>query len=392
MMNRKLRNMGGSWPRAVGAAALALALVPVPLAAQSVSDYRLPGAETPRPDVAGPVDPDNPVVRGPAPRPSAAQPPTPAATTPSPSPQPATSPSASPQPRAVQPRPLQTTARPAAASAPLATPAVGPATAPVLPPLPPSPGAAPSPFPAALPDVAAAPAASPAVAPGDWPRLWIGGGVALLLTALGALLWWRRRRSPLDLELEFEPPVVAAPKPAAEPVPQPAPLPVAANPEGGLGIALEARRMNASLMATTLSYNLKLTNHSAEPLSALAIEGDMVAAHASLPPERQIASSGQRLELRHALVALAPGESAEFSGDFRLLLTAITPIRSGEAAFFVPLARLRVEASTPSGGPLVHAQTFVVGELPEAPGAALRPFRLDLGPRNYARVGQRAVS
>jgi hypothetical protein len=159
-----------------------------------------------------------------------------------------------------------------------------------------------------------------------------------------------------------------------------------------LGIALEARRMNASLMATTLSYNLRLTNHSAEPLSALAIEGDMIAAHASLPPERQIASSAQRLELRHALVTLAPGESAEFTGDFRLPLTSITPIRSGNAAFFVPLARLRVEASTVSGNPLVEAQTFVVGELPEQPGAALRPFRLDLGPRNYARIGQRAVN
>jgi hypothetical protein len=34
----------------------------------------------------------------------------------------------------------------------------------------------------------------------------------------------------------------------------------------------------------------------------------------------------------------------------------------------------------------------VVGELPEQPGAALRPFRLDLGPRNYMRVSQRAVS
>jgi hypothetical protein len=155
---------------------------------------------------------------------------------------------------------------------------------------------------------------------------------------------------------------------------------------------LEARRMNASLMATTLSYSLTLTNHSGEALSALAIEGDMVAAHASLPPERQIASNAQRLELRHALVALAPGESAEFTGDFRLPLTAITPIRSGEAAYFVPLARLRVEASTAAGKPMIEAQTFVVGELPEQPGAALRPFRLDLGPRNYARIGQRAVS
>jgi hypothetical protein len=219
-----------------------------------------------------------------------------------------------------------------------------------------------------------------------WP--WIAGGAALL-AGLFALLWWWRR--PRTLALEFEPPVVAKPEPQAEPkiepkpaatpapVPAPAPPPPVV-PATGLGITLEARRMNASLMATTLSYTIRLTNHSAEPLSALAVEGDMISAHASLPPERQIAGSAQRLELRHALVTLAPGESAEFTGDFRLPLAAITPIRSGEAAYFVPLARLRVEV-----------QTFVVGELPDAPGAALRPFRLDLGPRTYSRLGQRAV-
>ena len=47
-----------------------------------------------------------------------------------------------------------------------------------------------------------------------------------------------------------------------------------------------------------------------------------------LPPEQQIASAAQRLELRHAHVALAPGESAEFTGDIRLPLAAITPIKS----------------------------------------------------------------
>lgn len=150
--------------------------------------------------------------------------------------------------------------------------------------------------------------------------------------------------------------------------------------------------MSASLMATTLSYTIKLTNTGTEALSALAVEGDMVSAHASLPPEAQIASDGQRLELRHALVALAPGESIEFIGDFRLPLTSVTPIRAGDAAYFVPLARLRIEASTLSGGSLVKAQTFVVGELPEAEGGALKPFRLDLGPRTYSHVGQRAVN
>ena len=73
-------------------------------------------------------------------------------------------------------------------------------------------------------------------------------------------------------------------------------------------------------------------------------------------------------------------------------LNALNPIRAGDAAYFVPLARLRVEASTPAGAPLVQAQTYVVGETGEEPGAALRPFRLDLGPRTYSRISQRAVN
>lgn len=150
--------------------------------------------------------------------------------------------------------------------------------------------------------------------------------------------------------------------------------------------------MNASLMATTLNYVLRLTNTGTEALSTLVIEGDMVSAHASLPPEAQIANDNHPLEARHNLIQLAPGESAEFTGDFRLPLTAVTPIRSGDAAFFVPLARLRVQAATASGGSLVHVQTFVVGELPDDPAAALRPFRLDLGPRTYSRLGQRSVN
>ena len=137
---------------------------------------------------------------------------------------------------------------------------------------------------------------------------------------------------------------------------------------------------------------LTLTNTTDQPLSALAVEGDMIAAHGSLPADRQIAGDNQRLELRHALVTLAAGESAEFTGDFRLPLATLIPIRAGDAAYFIPLARWRVEASTPAGTPLVQVQTFVVGELPEQPGAALRPFRLDLGPRTYSRIGQRAVS
>lgn len=377
---------------ASAAVAALIALAPATLAAQSVNDWRLPGATVrpAPPGSQGPVDRDNPVVT--------------TSTDPRPEPTPQPSQSASPQPAA------SPTTRPAAmpkATPPVQRPAAATGDAPAPSPLPSAAPVPPAATPATIPPVPAAvpagPALAPAAAPAGWYWPWIAA-LAGLLAAIFAALWWHRRRQTAPVQLAFEPPVVPPrPAPAARPAraappgpaaPAPAPaaplVPVISLP-GGLQIALESRRMSASLMATTLSYTLRLTNTGAEPLSAVAVEGDMISAHASLPPEAQIANDNQRLEPRHTLITLAPGESAEFAGDFRLPLAAVTPIRTGEAAYFVPLARLRVEASTASGSPLVAALTWVVGELPEAPGAGLRPFRLDLGPRVYARVGQRAV-
>ena len=385
---------------AASAVALGLALAPAELLAQAASDWRLPGAtvKPAPPGSQGPVDRDNPVVTTAAPRETPTPAPSASASQPAPTPSATTArPATASAPRPAATQPARTT--PGAAVGPTGQPAPVTTAQPGDPALTgPSASTLPTDF-AVTPATPTAPALiEPASAPGwYWP--WIAGAAALL-AALFALLWWRRRRVLAPTEIIFERPIVPVPRP----VPAPAQPPVAAanlrslpDPHlslglpAGIGMTLEARRMSASLMATTLSYVVTLTNTGTEPLSALAVEGDMVSAHASLPPEAQIAGDGQRLELRHALVALAPGESAEFTGDFRLPLSAVTPIRAGEAAYFVPLARLRVEASTAAGQSLVQVQTYVVGEMPEVQGAALRPFRLDLGPRTYSRIGQRPV-
>ena len=378
--------IGGRVKAAAGAVALAMLLVPGAVAAQTVPDFSIPGARpTSNPRSQGPVDADAPIIRS-VPRPVPTPVPVPVA---SPTPPPSAPVSAAPTPRTAAPDRAAT--RQPRTGAPAAPAATAPAT-------PASDTITPVPLPSAAGVPIAPPSGStltPAPAPSWSGSIWPGlAAVAALLAAALAALWWRSRRVQAPL-LEFIPPVVPAPAPppASKPEPRavvPEPQRAAALP--GLNIALEARRMSASLMATTLSYTLTLTNNSPDTLSAVAVEGDMIAAHASLPPEQQIASGSQRLELRHALVTLAPGESAEFKGDFRLPLTALNPIRSGDAAFFVPLARLRVEASTPAGQPLVQVQTYVVGETGDQLGAGLRPFRLDLGPRTYSRIGQRAVN
>lgn len=219
----------------------------------------------------------------------------------------------------------------------------------------------------------------------------LGGGAALL-AALGGLVWWRRRTAERELEIDFEPPVVAQVQPTP-PVPEPvAPvllLPPVLEPfavVAELAMALEATRLSATLLNTTLQYRLRLTNHTAAPIGPIVISGDMVAAHATQPVEQQLALSGQVLERRHETPALAPGESVTLSGEIRLPLAAIAPIKAGSAALFIPLARFRAEAQ---GVTVSH--NFVVGEAPEVADAALRPFRLDLGPRVYSRISQREV-
>lgn len=375
-------------------AALALGLA-LPAAAQDVFSLP-PGTASPAARPAGPVDADAPVVR---PRPTQTATPQPSATptaAPAAAPTPTTAAARQPVVRPITaPRTAPATGTPAASAAASADPLALPGAAT------PAPTTA---FPAAIPTLVPAPAASaPTAEPApasDWTAYASGAllGVLALLALLVGLLS-RRRKSGATPKVEFEPPIVPAAQPETQPAapptpaptPEPAPAPIAAAKPAGLEIALEARRLDASLMAATLAYQLTLTNHGDTPLSALAIEGDMVAAHSSLPVEQQIASPGQKLELRHALVELAPGESAEFKGEMRLPLTAITPIRAGNAAYFVPLARLRVEAAQADTQALILAQTFVVGELPEQPGGALRPFRLDLGPRTFGKLGQRAV-
>jgi hypothetical protein len=138
------------------------------------------------------------------------------------------------------------------------------------------------------------------------------------------------------------------------------------------------------LVNAALDYRVTLANRTAAPLGPVALALDMIAAHASLDDDNQLARDGTALELRHEIAGLAAGEVAEFTGLIRLPLNAVLPIRAGEALLLVPLVRLRADVA---GRTVTRA--VVLGEVPAQPGGPLRPFRLDLGPRLFDELAVR---
>lgn len=344
----------------------------VPGAAQeSARDFQLPPAPAPTQEsrVQGPVDTEGVVPI----RPRAIETARPA--TPAPAPAPATSaapPLVLPTPSATRAAESPRTPAPAATSP--AQREVGSTTPAVAPPLAPlDQPAQPAPAPLSQSAASAPPVQSPlATAPDEAPSLpwmWLGLG---LLAAAGAALFLRRRR------VEPAAPTILTPLvPTATP-----PL----DPAQALAMSVEAVRMDRSVMNATVNYRVTLRNRTAQALSGLAVEADLVSASADRPAESQLASPGHALTPRHSAERLAPGQSLRFEGQVRLPLAEASAIWQGRVGLLVPL--LRVRATAVGAQPV--ATTLVIGR---SAGVAARPqpFRLDEPPRSYAPLAQRVL-
>ena len=404
-----------------------LAFGPGGARAQSTGDFRLQPGAAPR--APGPVDPEGPgIVPTPAPTRAPSVPvlrpvPVPSASpvptmTAAPVAAPTTAPASEPTrsrtaPRTGLPAGPAHAAMPGAGSAVPALPGAGQVAGGASAPLPPvaaptdlpvvgSPAAAPLPAPAAAPVPALAPEGA-----GQGGVAWWWLLPAALAGALAAWLVLRRRgrdAAPAPVFVRPQPvsedgapgpmrsagPVApVAPAPAAEPVPAAVGLggqaPLA--PAGPVELDFAALRLSVSLVNATLQYRLTLVNRAAAACGPLAVGADMIAAHASLPEDAQLGRDGAGLAPRHRVPGLAPGESVELVGELRLPLASVTPIRAGAASLLVPLVRLRIEGAGPA-----QTVALVVGETPASPGAPLRPFRLDQGPRIFGAVSQRALA
>ncbi|MCX7283289.1 MAG: hypothetical protein NTX28_04455 [Novosphingobium sp.] len=214
-----------------------------------------------------------------------------------------------------------------------------------------------------------------------WPAALLAA--LALIAGMGAMLVWRRKAQKLP-DAPFERPVVPAPAPATPPAPALPSPPADAAP---LDVALESVRMSASLVNATLAYRLSLTAQADTGPTEVRVQ--MTSAHASRAPEEQFAAA--EVPPSHRLAGLQAGQATVLEGEIRLPLAAITPIRNGNFALFVPLVRIDAAAAMGDSS-LDVRRAYVVGLDEGAPGARLQPFRLDLGPRVYPRIGQRELT
>src|SRR5690606_8230895 len=88
------------------------------------------------------------------------------------------------------------------------------------------------------------------------------------------------------------------------------------------------------------------------------------------------------------IARLEPGQRQTIEGEFRLPLASVVPIRQGRAALFLPLARFQADSS----GSASVIRTFVIAQPGRESNGRLQPFRLDIGPRNYPDLDQRAFA
>ena len=162
--------------------------------------------------------------------------------------------------------------------------------------------------------------------------------------------------------------------------------PAEAAPGDALALSVEAVRLDRSVLNATVGYRVTVRNRTAQALTGIAVQADLVSASRERPAEQQLASPGQALTPRHTADRLAPGQSLRFEGQVRLPLAEASVIRQGRLGLLVPLLRMRATAA----GALPVATTLVIGRS-EGQTARPQPFRLDEPPRSYAPLAQRVL-
>ena len=247
-----------------------------------------------------------------------------------------------------------------------------------------------------------------------------GIAIALaLLVVIGGFFLLRRRRHTHPEPAHSESPASTAPAPASPPQPEapaampaqaptpptppapasPAPAPSQPRAEAHGEISFEPLSLQLSSDKVALRFRFTITALTEIP--PLRLHADMIGAHGTADTQAQLYPSLDALPSLGTIPYLKPGQKVDFEAEMQLPLSAIRPVRDGNAEFFVPLVRLAMAVDTSHADyfdDLPHLElgmVFTIGQ--PAAGApdrtrALAPLRIDTGPRDFSPLDAREIA
>lgn len=355
------------FPTLIAAAALAS---PASLAAQDngigapeLQDFSLPGTRTTPPAPVVTVTPPPPPAQRPAPERA---------------------------PERRTPAPASTTQTPARSTAPAVTAPAPVSEAPAAQAEPAPVEATPAPASDVPPVQEIEPTAPPPVTPEsatvDW-RIWAAAGGAALLLLAGFLLLRRRRRHAQDLsEVEAEPvPVASSPPPAIAPR---RPM----GPRAQMEIDFRPERLVTSENQAVVHFELTIRNRGDATASNVQIEARLFNASGAEADDVRTFFAAP-VEAGTSGMDVPSGRGVQFTSAVTIPRDQIRVVEMAGRPLFIPTVAVKLLHDGGDGeDPVRITRRYLVGIEPKEPSGKMGPFRMDIGPRIYRSIGQRAVA
>jgi len=203
--------------------------------------------------------------------------------------------------------------------------------------------------------------------------------MAVLALLGGSALMWRRRK-PKALHL-------------AAPVAETSiPAPVIDLPR--LDLTLDITGATRSVMMFTLQYRLAVANRSDRAVTDLNLAVSLACARASANTGAgtgNAPSPGAAQELA-TIARIGPHQARSVTGEVRLPLSAIQPLRQGKTPLFVPLVHVTLEGGGDNGGPRAMTRSFVIGTPSTSGTGRLHPILLDQPPGSVSGLAAQSIA
>lgn len=242
------------------------------------------------------------------------------------------------------------------------------------------------------------PVAVPEAAPATFPFWQIAAGLALLVMALLAGFWFRRKRAAASQEPQI--PDIAPPRAealrTAEPVrPVMAATPAQPGKQAEITLDFIPEKATVSFTTLTLKGQLFLINEGSALAKDMQLRAGLISASARQDEAIEAFHASSAQVKAQPLGDAKAGERIGLAIELSVPLTDMESFAVGNQKLLVPIVVANLSYGNDNGS-VVRQQTAriacMIGREATPPAPRMGPLRLDLGPRSFAPLGQRPLN